>query len=401
MSFRDMPNLTATAVKTQPIAVLMFVGWIIFFPIKGTPYQILLYALPILALIQFGTVEKLKNIAGSRFFLLLLLSLLTPIIPTLISNLSDLNADQFADISSVVTWRMVIFTFALALIFSGQKQQFINLTFQTLIYATTIVALIGIIIFLYQTVTLDGAVPARVASIYTNPNRFGFMVAVSLLATLVFRSRMNKWIWPVCIILLTAALLLSGNRSSWVGFIGSAAVMIFLSSKNLNAAKIRSGLGILLLMSVAALPFIFLKAEAIERSGNMTTVDARIGIWKHHWNKGLEKPFFGHGEHIDVYHTREGLKIHHVHNNILQTFYTFGIFGLLALIILIFTAFFILYRDNELRNLIPIFSMLPLNGLFGPSLYTSKIIHSMYAILFAIALIHTLTPIRPESETPS
>lgn len=387
--------------SVENIIIIAYILWLVVFPIRGTIYQIILYALPILTLIILGNKKKSEQILTEKHFLILSFSLLAPIIPTLISNFNDLNISEYINITKNVSWRLVVFTFALAIIFADQKDRFINLTFLTIICATTTVGLLGIINFLNQSIFVENMIPERVSSLYKNPGRFGVMMAIGLVSTVMFRSKLDRKFGIACLMILSISLVLSGSRASWVGVLAALAMILMLSLRHISRRNILRGLLTCLLVAISTSPILFMKSQGTQRFSNVQTIEARLGTWNHHWSEVLKKPIFGHGKRIDYYRTSYGQKINHMHNMFLQTLYTFGIFGLLSLFTVLCMTVYTLYKHQETQKLLPIFGLLLVVGLFDLTLYASEVLQSMFAIFFATVLIYSMPPKQHKCETPS
>ena len=376
----------------KKIAISIYIIWLIFFPIKGFFYQLSLYLLPILTIALLYKKDQIKEIFSSRENAFILFCLVSPLILSFLANLSTNEFSNNIELWKNTIWRLIIFPPIIALIFYKNTTKFIHVTLFTLLIATLFCSLIGIILLLRQYIDPSSGTVARISSLHSNPNTYGFIISIAIISLLVLNKsfKFNTLFLIASFVLLTWALILTGSRSSWITcFLG----LFIFSCMNFKTWQIKKilpyFLTILMVLTASVISLTYVKNKSLERALYSKTINYRIEIWQGYFEEIKQKPLFGHSKQAGPIRFDSNKQIAgHAHNIFIQTLYCLGIYGLILIVLLFFVSFYKLYKSPKYKELIPIFSLIPIVGLFDYSLYEIEVIQSMFAIQLSTLLIN-------------
>ncbi len=174
---------------------------------------------------------------------------------------------------------------------------------------------------------------ARLGGYFMNPNELGMLAVIGLgmlLMDIYVRGLKPATIFVFLILLY--ALILTGSRSSMIGFL-TIVLYFVLKSKN---TKLKVGVLSLVFLSIPVIVnMIFIKQGDLEEVLSMT---GRLPFWKALLTEGLPKePFFGFGfmriaytDSFQSVHTYAG---HMTHNTFIQVLMNLGFVGLFIVIL--------------------------------------------------------------------
>jgi O-antigen ligase len=247
----------------------------------------------------------------------------------------------------------------------------------------------------FSTAMTFGGILCIVASLF---------VAVAIGGSLVSRARLAAWFAGASSL---TALFFTFTRSSWVGMIAAAAVILSILRRRW-----------LVPFSVALVAFALLlpppyrdRIESIWNPAYRTNVQ-RIELLRGGWDIFKEHPLFGVGMHdlAELYraHMPPGaVHVHgHLHNNFLQIAVQTGVIGLAAFAYLL-VSFFILLAGNVKRDMplperafavgsLAALTGFVVNGLFEWNFGDAEVVTMLYLVIGANLALRGLSPQRPQ-----
>lgn len=166
----------------------------------------------------------------------------------------------------------------------------------------------------------------RVASIYENPNYYGYAIELTVLAALCQYMRKRNSVYLLVIVLNLLCNVLCDCRSAWVAILASVTVFLLMYFRRLWLLAVAAGAGGVFAFVVRFIPSIGerLTLEAIARS-----LSNRERYWGNAWRWFRESPLFGRGAFS--YHmlsAQEGEKVLvHAHSIYLNILLDVGVVG--------------------------------------------------------------------------
>ncbi len=175
---------------------------------------------------------------------------------------------------------------------------------------------------------MRGGNEQRLGGYYMNPNELGMLATMSATSAYLYLLKIDKKIVAMFMILAAVSVLvLTGSRSSVIGFLLIMMILIFKSNnKNLK---------ILMSVGVIAMGAILLKVVIFKDGGGLDEVlsmTGRIPFWKALLNEGIVKePFFGYGfmriNYVDYFQGLNTYAAKMTHNTFLQVLMNLGFVG--------------------------------------------------------------------------
>ncbi|HET9502408.1 MAG TPA: O-antigen ligase family protein [Hymenobacter sp.] len=190
------------------------------------------------------------------------------------------------------------------------------------------VFLVGMLIApdVFYRLTHDGE-EARLGGFIMNPNELGMLCAVGIACLLFNFYRRHRLAWTlVKIAALLLALVLTGSRSSLVGFL----LIVFFHIQQAGNKRLKIGANLSVLLAVPALvPLVFIKQGGLEEVLSMT---GRLPFWHALLTEGLPRePLLGYGfmriaygEYFQSVHTYAAQM---AHNTFIQVLMNLGLVG--------------------------------------------------------------------------
>ena len=190
------------------------------------------------------------------------------------------------------------------------------------------VFLVGMLISpdVFYRLTHDGE-EARLGGFIMNPNELGMLCAVGIACLLFNFYRRHRLAWTlVKIAALLLALVLTGSRSSLVGFL----LIVFFHIQQAGNKRLKIGANLAVLLAVPALvPLVFIKQGGLEEVLSMT---GRLPFWHALLTEGLPRePLLGYGfmriaygEYFQSVHTYAAQM---AHNTFIQVLMNLGLVG--------------------------------------------------------------------------
>ena len=222
-----------------------------------------------------------------------------------------------------------------------------------------------------------GGEEARLGGYLMNPNELGMLAVIgAAMSAVELKEKRNKVLLIFMLGIAIAVLLLTGSRSSLIGFV---LILLYFTGKSSNK-KLK--VGVLVSLAVAmpfAISMIIFKQGNVEEVMSMT---GRLPFWKALLTEGLPKePLFGFGymriaykDYFQSVHTYAGQM---THNTFIQVLMNLGIVGLiLVLVQLVLTVrYFLKTKDLEKKSFfVALFIPILINsftefGIFGETNY--------------------------------
>lgn len=222
-----------------------------------------------------------------------------------------------------------------------------------------------------------GGEEARLGGWIMNPNELGMLcvVIISCFIFDIYRNHQKAWTF-VKIILVFIALVLTGSRSSMIGFL----LIIFFHIRRSNSKKLKLAVNLGAVLSIPVIvQTIFIKQGDLEEVMSMT---GRLPFWQALLNEALPKePLLGYGfmriyyeETFQGIHTYAG---HMTHNTFIQVMMNLGFIGftlVLFQMIVTLKAFFSIKPEEKKLMLIGMLIPILINsftefGIFGETNY--------------------------------
>jgi O-antigen ligase len=190
------------------------------------------------------------------------------------------------------------------------------------------VFLVGLLVApdVFYRLTHDGE-EARLGGFIMNPNELGMLCAVGIACLLFNLYRRHRLAWTlVKIAALLLALVLTGSRSSLVGFL----LIVFFHIQQAGNKRLKIGANLAVLLAVPALvPLVFIKQGGLDEVLSMT---GRLPFWHALLTEGLPRePLLGYGfmriaygEYFQSVHTYAAQM---AHNTFIQVLMNLGLVG--------------------------------------------------------------------------
>ncbi|MBL3656783.1 O-antigen ligase family protein [Fulvivirga sediminis] len=222
-----------------------------------------------------------------------------------------------------------------------------------------------------------GGEEARLGGYMMNPNELGMLCVVSICCYIFNLYRNHRKVWTIIKILLVLyALILTGSRSSMIGFL----LVVFFHIRQSDNIKLKLAINVGAVFSIPVIvQTIFIKQGDVEEVLSMT---GRLPFWTALLNEGLPRePWFGFGfmriaykDYFKGVHTYAGQM---THNTFIQVLMNLGFvgFGLVLLQMIATIRGFLNFEDKEkklmlLGILIPIIiNSFTEFGIFGETNY--------------------------------
>ncbi|HNP47643.1 MAG TPA: O-antigen ligase family protein [Bacteroidia bacterium] len=222
-----------------------------------------------------------------------------------------------------------------------------------------------------------GGEESRLGGYLMNPNELGMLsvIGASMVAMEMKEDR-NKILLVFMMLIALTVLLLTGSRSSLIGFL---LIMLYFTGKS-ESKKLKAGV---LIGLIVAMPFVI--TTIIFKQGNVEEVlsmTGRLPFWKALLTEGLPKePLFGFGymriaykDYFQSVHTYAGQM---THNTFIQVLMNLGIVGLLLVLVQLFLTIrgFMLTKDLSKKTFfVALFIPILINsftefGIFGETNY--------------------------------
>jgi putative inorganic carbon (hco3(-)) transporter len=239
------------------------------------------------------------------------------------------------------------------------------------IYTITVMIIVASVYGILQYFTLLGLPetwwgnsiePKRVLSFFAHPNAFALwltpLLAFLIPITVTEKKRQTRILYSSAVILGFMALILSGARGGWLGFMAAVGVYI-LFSRNKKATHTLISCAVLAAVIIAAVPNLRYRV-ILPFKGEKSAV-SRFSLW-HTANKMIfDSPILGQGlysyqTNFEKYNTDPGLApINHPHNIFLTLWLETGLLGLLSFVyIFLYSG----YTSFKRRMLAPNFGIL-------------------------------------------
>ncbi|MBK7853123.1 MAG: O-antigen ligase family protein [Bacteroidetes bacterium] len=222
-----------------------------------------------------------------------------------------------------------------------------------------------------------GGEEARLGGYLMNPNELGMLAVIGAsMVALELRENRSKFLLIFMMSIALVALVLTGSRSSMIGFV---LILLYFTLRSENK-KLKAG--VLIAMAVA-MPFVL--STIIIKQGNVDEVlsmTGRLPFWKALLTEGLpNEPLFGYGymriaykDYFQSVHTYAGQM---THNTFIQVLMNLGIVGFLLVILQlgITIRFFLRSKDIEKKSFfVALFIPILINsftefGIFGETNY--------------------------------
>jgi O-antigen ligase len=178
----------------------------------------------------------------------------------------------------------------------------------------------------FYRLTHDGE-EARLGGFIMNPNELGMLCAVGIACLLFNFYRRHRLAWTLFkIAALLLALVLTGSRSSLVGFL----LIVFFHIQQAGNKRLKIGANLAVLLAVPALvPLVFIKQGGLDEVLSMT---GRLPFWHALLTEGLPRePLLGYGfmriaygEYFQSVHTYAAQM---AHNTFIQVLMNLGLVG--------------------------------------------------------------------------
>ena len=222
-----------------------------------------------------------------------------------------------------------------------------------------------------------GGEEARLGGYLMNPNELGMLAVIGAsMVALELRENRSKVLLIFMMLIALVALVLTGSRSSMIGFV---LILLYFTLRSENK-KLKAGV---LIALAVAMPFVL--STIIFKQGNVDEVlsmTGRLPFWKALLTEGLpNEPLFGYGymriaykDYFQSVHTYAGQM---THNTFIQVLMNLGIVGFLLVILQlgITIRFFLRSKDIEKKSFfVALFIPILINsftefGIFGETNY--------------------------------
>ncbi len=288
-----------TLTKRMSLLLVLSGLWIAFFPAKGVVFQGCLYLLPLLVMACGDTRQLLWQHARQITVLSLCFAL-----PLLLSELRAvvLWGCPFSDGAFEAFWRLAFFPLILLTVC-----RYCHCTSRQILLALTGVGvfygLAGLSGVFFDDVPMIRSFGARAAGFISNPNPFGFLMAITSLVAVFLVMTAYRYTERILGVVGAgvglSGLLVSGSRSALLGTLVAFVAMAILSwrylrTSSLSVKSIVSGgvIAMLLVAILAALPN-FSWDLLNHRIAHAVQGDIRLTIWSQYLERFIEHPFLG------------------------------------------------------------------------------------------------------------
>ena len=177
-----------------------------------------------------------------------------------------------------------------------------------------------------------GGEEARLGGYLMNPNELGMLAIVGIASCFAELARGGRKFWQIFMIaVMLYALILTGSRSSMIGFM--LVVFYFINQSNKTKLKLAVYAGVILSIPVIV-NTIFIKQGDI---GEVMSMTGRLPFWKALLTEGLPKePFFGFG-YMRIAYTEAFQSVHTyagkmTHNTFIQVLMNLGFVGFFVIL---------------------------------------------------------------------
>lgn len=369
--------------------------WLVLFPAKGAVFQGCLYLLPLLVVVYRDTRELLWEHA--RYFVVLGGCFALPLL------VSELRAAvfwgyPFGDGAFEAFWRLAVFPLVLVTVC-----RYCRCTSRQIL-----IALVGVGIFyglaglggvFFDTVPVLRSFGARAAGFVSNPNPYGFLMAVTCLVALflVMTARHDRELVFAVVGggVGFAGLLVSGSRSALLAWSVALVVMAILGWRYFHVSSLSrrtivcGGVVVLLLAGIlVALPSSYVDLIH-HRMAHVAQGDIRLTIWSRYLECFVEHPVLGVpircGDKIQINGQGFG-----PHNMYLSVLVQSGILGAGALI----SGLLWLIRKATLNRpsrtvVVPMALLLCFYCFFNSSFFGNEMTQGVFALIVVLSL-HSL-----------
>ncbi|NNC95631.1 MAG: O-antigen ligase family protein [Chitinophagales bacterium] len=244
-----------------------------------------------------------------------------------------------------------------------------------------------------------GGEEARLGGYLMNPNELGMLAVVGISCCLIeLTQTIKKWKIVFIMVIMIYALILTGSRSSLIGFF----LVIFYFVNQSKNSKLKMAIYVSAFMAIPLIVnTIFIKQGDIEEVLSMT---GRLPFWKALLTEGLPKePFFGFGymriAYTDTFqsvHTYAGMM---THNTFIQVLMNLGFVGFSIMVLQLSATMRGFFRSkNKLDKAFFIGILIPIIinsftefGIFGESNF-GILFYQLLIWLFVISFNSKLTP---------
>jgi len=376
--------------RTSPLLVLALL-WIVFFPVKGVVFQLCLYLLPLLVLLITDTRLLLRE---QRHHLVVLS--LCFAVPLFLSELRALLlwGCALSDGAFEAFWRLAFFPLVVLCVcrFYRCSSRHILIAFTAVGIFYGLAGLSGVF---FGDVLMTQSFGARAAGFVSNPNPFGFLMAVTFVVALYLLMSSQRIAGYILggggVVVGFSGLLVSGSRSALLGGVVALVAMVVLGWCNrlpmLSHKTLWTGVGISVLLGgiFVALPSHFLDLLN-HRLVHVAQGDIRLTIWSHYLERFFEHPIMGVpiscSQKIQLHSRSYG-----PHNMYLSTLVQSGLVGLVALL----SGLFWLVRralmiDHQKIVVVPMALLLCCYCFFNSSFFGNEMTQGVFALIVVLSL---------------
>ncbi|MDD4754323.1 MAG: O-antigen ligase family protein, partial [Desulfitobacteriaceae bacterium] len=280
--------------RTNPVLiVLMLVLGLSAIFENALNHELIYYAS--FAIVPLTLLLLLRNVAGNGFLLGMHLPLFILIISSGLTLFWTINLNEtMGEFYKLILYLLIYWLAAVHL-----KPNDVAKLVAFLLILGSMIALVGILSFLFIE-------PARITSLFNNPNPFGIYLAMlSLMGFGLFIRKSPTRFLSLALVLITDALILTGSRGSLISFIMSFPVIFLNLPKDKLKNEIKK-LGILFLLVGISVYIISIAAPLMQDTGwelnklnnlvlrdsswGSTSVEGRLSFWLVAWNMIKERP---------------------------------------------------------------------------------------------------------------
>lgn len=309
---------------------------------------------------------------------------------------------------SALQWVMYLDSFVFSFLFvkiivvlQHYYQNKVNLSsiFSKAISVISAIFLIGFIIspddFLRAT---HGGEVERLGGYFMNPNELGMMAVVGIATSIIaFMNDKKTIIFIILLAINLSVLLLTGSRSSMIGFM---LILFYLISKSSNRKLKLTVYGVMIASVPLIINLIFIKQGDLEEVMSMT---GRLPFWSALLNEGIIKePWFGFGfmriaytDSFESVHTYAGKM---THNTFIQVLMNLGFVGLFIALSQLFSTIYVATRKiNEKHQVFFIGVLIPILinsftefGIFGEANF-GTLFYQLLIFVLCLQWRHNLT----------
>ncbi|MCV6628023.1 MAG: O-antigen ligase family protein [Cellvibrionaceae bacterium] len=360
--------------------------WLFSFPLKGAPYQLSIYLIPISILL----VQKTRNALFREYKHIIVYSTLGLVLFVFTRELLQLAEGdyQISKDSFEIFWRLCLLPPSLALTVQLLRIKFRTLT-TFILCSAVIYAISGVLEHDLSFFTTKWN--SRMSGVMANPNPFGALLAMAWIicfAKLIKTNTLAQLVlWLAVLILLSHCWVASGARSAWLGGIAALVLFIILERNRLINHQF-SKLQLIALPLALAMVFIVLLYSnsdiILSRLDTQLESEQRIDIWQHYIQQLKGRLMFG--QPIALY--QKFPEVSGPHNTYLNITLRAGIVGLIG-----FMAYFAFIVATALQNRsyqsslgLSLLLLLAVYCFFNSELFGSELSQGIYG--FAIVFIY-------------